>query len=108
MVRFKSSGFDDLQRQLENMARRAESLHGEHEVPFSELFTESFMQKCSSFSSLDDLLRAGNFIVESNEDFDSIPEDALDAHISSVTCFRTWEEMLEAASSEYVSRALGF
>ncbi len=108
MSGFKFDGFDDLQKELERMQKAAEELDGDHEVPFSELFTEPFMRKYTSFASFDDLLKAGGFHAETTEEFEAIPDELFDAHIAATTQFASWEDMLERATTDYVSRKLGF
>ena len=103
----KFSGFDELQKELKKMADGAKELERTKEVPFSELFTTKFMKKHSSFSSFDEFLDAGNFNVKSSEDFDAIPDDVLDRHVSAYTNFTDWDDMLGTATDEYVSRKLG-
>lgn len=104
---FKVSGFDELEKQLKKMADGAEELSKTEFIPFSELFTPSFMRKCSSFSSFDDFLSAGNFNVDTQEDFEAIPEDLLNTHIASVTSFKSWDDMLQEATNQYISKKLG-
>lgn len=108
MATFKFSGFDDLRRKLSDMANRAEKLDGTHQVPLSDLLTRSFMRKHSRFSSFDKFLDASPFKVETSEDFDAIPDADMDAYVSSVTDFDSWEDMLGEATQEYISRKMGF
>jgi hypothetical protein len=51
---------------------------------------------------------ASEFQLESNEDFDLIPEEELDEFVRSHTRFSNWREMLDKAGEEYVFRKLGF
>ena len=104
----KITGLDKLENRLKQMQKAAKELEGTQQVPFSELFTTSFMQKYTSFSSFDEFLEAGGFIVNSSEDFEAIPSDVFDKHISSTTNFENWENMLSKATSQFVSRKLGF
>ena len=46
--------------------------------------------------------------LESQEDFESIPENELDSHIASTTKFKSWENMLSEATSQYAIKKLGF
>ena len=108
MSGFRFSGLDDLQKELSEMARRAEELDGTHEVPLDELMSRSFMQKHSRFSSFDQFLDASPFTVETSEDFDAIPDAEMDDYVSSVTDFDSWEDMLDEATQEYISRKMGF
>lgn len=66
------------------------------------------MQKHIDFSSIDDLLESGGFHAETNEEFEIIPEDQLDAHISKTTSFDSWEELFDAAIEQYITAQLGF
>ena len=108
MAGIKFDGFDDLIDELEQLAQNAQELDGEHEVPLSELFTQSFMEENTPYSSLNDLLEAGGFHADTDEEFDAIPESELDAHIARTTKFDSWESMLEEATGQYVTRKLGF
>ena len=52
MAGIKFDGFDDLIDELEQLAQNARELDGEHEVPLFELFTQSFMEENTHYSSL--------------------------------------------------------
>lgn len=104
----KITGFDKLQNRLKQMEKGIKELEGHNHVSFDDLFTSEFMWKYTNFSSLDELLNAGNFKVQSQEDFESIPENELDSHIASTTKFKSWENMLSEATSQYAIKKLGF
>lgn len=104
----KVTGFDKLGKQLKKMQQAAQELQGTQNVPFDELFTPSFMQKYTDFSSFDELLEKGGFVVNSQEDFEKIPDDVFDEHISKNTKFSTWGDMLDNATENYVAKKLGF
>lgn len=108
MSGFKFDGLDELQRELKKMQQAVEKLGEERSVPFEDLFTAEFMDEYTDFPSIDDLLNAGGFNAETDEDFEAIPEDKLDAFIARVTRFSTWEEMLSEATQAYLSDQLGF
>lgn len=103
----KITGLDELQNKLKKMQQGARELNGTHNVSFSELFPASFMKEHTSFSSIDELVAAGGFNVESASDFESIPKDELDKHISSTTRFKSWKDMLDKAVTQYTARKLG-
>lgn len=103
---FEFDDLDKLSKRLNKLAKNAREINGENKVSFAELFTEDFMSKYTNFSSFDELLKAGNFIVNSTEDFKAIPDDEFDKHIRSVTKFSSWKEMLEKASAEWVEKKL--
>lgn len=108
MAGFEISGLDELQQELEHMRQAVEDLGEERSVSFEELFTEEFMEENTDFTSIDDLLEAGGFHAETNEDFEAIPEDALDAHVAKTTRFDSWEDMLGEATEQYLISQLGF
>lgn len=108
MAGFKNSGLDKLQRDLKRMQQNAKKLDGKQQIPFDNLFTRSFMQKHTRYSSIDALLDAGGFHARNNAEFDAIPEKDLDAHIRKTTKFKSWEDMLGEATEEYVRKQLGF
>ena len=107
MSSFKTTGFGKLEKQLKQMEKGAKELSKTKQVSFGELFTTSFMRKYTSFSTLDELFAAGGFNVESQEDFEAIPDDEFDKHIASSTKFKNWEDMLGEATSQYVTKKLG-
>ena len=104
----KITGLDKLQDKLKDMQRSASALHGTRTVPISELLTPGFVRKHSRFSSADELFTASGFKVESQEDFEKIPDLEWDAFISNSTTFRSWKEMLNAAGADYAKKQLGF
>ena len=108
MAGIKFDGFDDLIDELEQLAQNARELDGEQKIPMSELFTHSFMEETTPYSSWGDLLEAGGFQADTNEALDSIPESELDAHIARTTKFDSWESMFEEATGQYLTRKLGF
>lgn len=104
---FKIDGFDELQNELKNIEQTAKELDGQ-EVSFDELFDEAFMVKYTKFNSFDEFLKAGNFIVKSQEDFEAIPDEDMDNHVANHSDFDDWQEMLDSAGTEFFSKQLGF
>lgn len=107
MSSFKITGLDKLEKQLKQMEKGAKELSNTTHISFGELFSTSFMRKYTSFSSMDELLDAGGFKVESQEDFEAIPDIEFDKHIAAYTKFKNWDEMLSEATSQYVIKKLG-
>ncbi len=104
----KIEGFDKLQRKLKQMEKAAKELHGTHSVSFADLFTPSFMQKYTQFQSFEDFLSSSGFEVNSQEDFEAIPDKDMDAYVAKTTDFETWEDMLLKATEKYTFKKLGF
>ncbi|WP_182200079.1 hypothetical protein [Paraliobacillus salinarum] len=107
-MKFKSNGFDDLNKELKKMQKAASEMEKGEEVPFGKLFNKSFMEENTQFSSFDDLLQSGGFEITSEEDFDAIPESELDEHVAKTTNFENWQDMLGSATQEYAVKRLGF
>ncbi len=108
MMSFKVKGLKEFEKELKKLQKNVEKLGGEHQVPLSDLFTLSFMQKFTEFESFDDFLSAGNFKVDSQEDFEAIPDEDMDRHVSETTSFDSWQEMLDTAGEKYLTKKLGF
>jgi hypothetical protein len=108
MFKFEMKGFDEVQRQLDDMAKRAAELDGkEQAVSLSELLNDDFISEHSSFASFDELLAASPFKVETKEDFEAIPDVAWDTYIAANTSFESWEEMQHQAAGEYLAKQIG-
>lgn len=95
-----TSGFDKLRRNLRDV-------EGERQVPLADLLSPAFLSSHTTFTSLEDLIAASGFKVETAEDFRAIPDDQWDAFISSRTRFSDWQNMLSEAAASYVARKLG-
>ena len=108
MFKAKTHGFDKAKRRLEELRRKAEALDGTHHIPLTELFPASFLTKNTQFDSLESMFQASGFLIESQEDFEKIPDDEWDSFIRSHSQFSNWGEMLGAASREWAGRRLGF
>lgn len=105
---FKMDGFDNLQKELRELEQKSQELNDTQEISLYELFDNSFMIQYTKFNSFDEFLKAGNFNVESNEDFEAIPENELDQHVANNSNFEDWQDMLDTAGTEYFSKQLGF
>ena len=66
---------------LDDLARRAQELEGQHEISIANLLTADFLGECSRFKSADELFEASGFNVHSVEDFKAIPDAEWDTFI---------------------------
>jgi len=98
---------DDLADQFGEMADNAEELEGENEVAFEELFTEQLMRQHTDVASFDEFLEQSQWEVESEEDFEAIPEDEFDEYVNENTDFESWEDMYGTAGTEWMAREIG-
>lgn len=97
---------DDLSKNLDEMAKRAQNFEGEHEISFAEALTDDFMQKHTTFQNADSFFDAIG--IKTTEDFDAFPDDKLNAFVSLHSRFSTFQQMLDEATSEYITRQIGF
>jgi hypothetical protein len=104
----KIKGFDKFQKELKRLQKTAKKLDGTLSVPLTDLFTASFMRRYTQFDSFEDFLASGGFVVNSQEDFEAIPDKDMDAHVAKTTRFATWEEMFSKAAELYFAKKLGF
>ncbi|KFM93123.1 hypothetical protein [Paenibacillus macerans] len=107
-MKIKFTGLDKMEKQLKKFEKNARELEQTGQIPFDELFISSFMQTYTDFSDFDELLSAGGFVVDSQQDFENIPDEEFDKHISKHTKFNSWEDMLTKATENYISRKLRF
>lgn len=105
----KTITLDQMAKQLKSMAKKAKKLNGsEQHVDFSVLFNKSFMQKNTGFSSIQEMFKNSGFSIESQSDFDSIPEAEWNSFVQSNTKFKSWEKMLHEAVAAHTAKQLGF
>src|SRR4051812_48234134 len=100
------TGLEQLQKTLNDLKNKIESISGEQSVPISELLTPNFLATCSTFASVDEMFERSGFKVESQEDFAAIPDDPWDEFIRSNTSFLSWREMLQAAGAAWAKNKL--
>jgi hypothetical protein len=103
----KIEGLDELQKKLDKLAKNAEELDGTHSVSLDEVLTPDFISRHTRFSDASELFEAGGFNAGSQEEFEAIPEDELDAFIQSESSFESWQEMLGAAGQEWAIAKMG-
>ncbi len=103
---FEIKGLKDAQERLNKLSEGVERLDGQT-VPLAEVLTDSFIQENSSFDSLDSLIEASGFTVESQTDFEAIPDDEWNNFISKNTSFDSWQDMINNAGAIYARNKLG-
>ena len=107
MFKFEMSGFDELERKLQQLAENAEAMDGEHPVPLFEFLPPAFMAEHTDFATIDEMFEASGFTVETPEDFAAIPDAEWDAFIARRTRFSDWRTMQEKAAADWISREIG-
>lgn len=94
-----TSGFDELEKKLEEIG-------GSNKVSFGELFPDSFINKHTDFKTLEELFEESGYEVETEEDFNQIPEEDWDEFIANNTVFSNWEVMMKKAFQGWVKKQL--
>lgn len=92
-IKFNDSG-------LKKLKQNIKKLEGQHNVPFEEIFTKSFMQKYTDFDSIKSFASKSNFDFN---DMESINENDLDKFVNDNTTFSNWKLMLTKASEQWTA-----
>lgn len=103
----KIKGLRDIERKLDKLAEKAKSLEGTNHVPLSELFPPSFMQRYTSFETLESMFASGGFSANTQEVWNAISPERLDVFVAQHTSFGSWQEMMSTAGSAWAGRQLG-
>lgn len=89
---------DSIQKKLIEYAR---ALNGD--VSLNNLFSDAFVQGCSKYSNIKELLTPAG--ITSQETFDAWCEsDSADRYIRTHTDFSSWKEMRSAAAKQYAQK----
>jgi hypothetical protein len=100
----KISGLNEFRQKLDRLSRNAQNINGP--VAFDDLFPPEFMRRHTDFTTIQTMAEVSGFKIESQEDFEAIPEAEWDAFVRERTRFATWQEMMAEAGREYVIRRL--
>ncbi|MBR1453234.1 MAG: hypothetical protein IJ593_01100 [Lachnospiraceae bacterium] len=97
-IKFDFKGFQKLQNDLKKISKKV----NKSSISFDKVFTSKFMKINTPYSSFDDMMQAGNFDISSSEAFENIPDKDLDVFISKNTKYKSWQELLDDAVSQYI------
>lgn len=92
---------------LKNLQKKMSEMKSEQSVPLTELLTPKFIVSCSSFKNAQELFDKSGFKIDSPNDFAAIPEDAWDKYIAQKTTYKSWSEMLQAATIAWTKKKIG-
>ncbi|WP_291567172.1 MULTISPECIES: hypothetical protein [unclassified Clostridium] len=102
-------GFDDLQKDLDNMVKEVEELGDEIEVQLEELLVDDFMAKHTNYNSLQDFIDGFEEVYGISDITDEVIESKQwHEFVTKNTDFESWNDMITIASDEYVGNVLGF
>ena len=71
-------------------------------IEFDKVFNISFMRKYTNYKTFAKFLTGGRFNITCLIDFEELPEDLMDKHVSKNTQFKTWQETLDFATDKYI------
>jgi hypothetical protein len=100
-------GLGELQEKFSDLSNRLEDLNGTHNIPINDLLTPVFLSGCSAFESADQLFAMSGYELNSQDDFNAIPEEDWVRYINKNTSFTGWQEMLQAAAAMWVKNRMG-
>jgi hypothetical protein len=100
-------GLGDLSKKLDQLTKNAKDLGDTKLASLTDILTPAFISQHTRFAGVDELFEAGGFNVNSQSDFEAIPEEKLSAFIRSESSFGSWQEMLNAAGAVWAKRKLG-
>jgi hypothetical protein len=100
----KITGLDEFRRKLDRLSRNAQNVSGP--VAFDDLFPQEFMRRYTDFTTIQAMADASGFKIESQGDFEAIPDADWDTFVRSRTRFATWQDMQAKAGEEYIARRL--
>lgn len=93
-------------KNLVTLGKNIEELSETSSVPLTDVYSDAFFQKHTSFQSFDDFLEKGGFTVNSQEDLESISDEDLDKFTNENTNFESFEKLQEEAVAEFATKML--
>lgn len=107
-MKIRVEGFDEINRNLENILKKAKKIEGKNEVPLTELLPDSFIKKYTNFKTIQDFVDTCEKLL--GIDFFSIDEydDEFNHLIKEKTSFNNWNQMIDKATTEWAGKKLGF
>ena len=104
--KFEVTGFREIESQLRRLQSKARSLDGIHRIPIKDILTDEFISKHTRYASADEWFAQSPFEIQSQDDFEAIPDAEWDAYVRRTTSFKSWQEMLEKAGAGFVEKKL--
>jgi hypothetical protein len=100
-VKIKMTGLDEFRKKIDRLSQNARAIHGKNEVPFTELYPDSFVSRTTDFHSLQEMFDASG--IDGAED---LKGEVWDNFVATRSRFSGWTEMSKAAMGEWVKRKL--
>lgn len=100
-------GFDDVRKKINNLSKNVAEMEQTKSASLTEILMPEFMAQHTDYATAEEFFEASGFDVSNQKAFESIPEEQLDAFVTSASSFTSWREMLNAAGSLWAQRKLG-
>jgi len=109
MVDIKITGIDEIQNMLKQIEKKAKELEKGTEIPLIELMPNDFMKKHTHHDSFEHFI-AHSGVVPDGKDLteDVLNSNEFNQYVKTTTKFKSWKDMLDVASTEYIQKQLGF
>lgn len=85
----------------QNLEKVAEERGDQQAVSYQDLFSPMFMQKNTSFATIDVFVR--ELGLKNFQEIEKIDDKVIDDFVKKETKFNNWQEMQQRAVSEYMS-----
>lgn len=93
-----------IQKMLRKAYGGAKELLKADEVFVLPLLTDSFVERYTTFFTAQQMFNESGFVIRNAKELKGIPADEWDSFIARSSEFDSWNEMLQAAISEYSNR----
>ena len=93
-------------KNLETLGKNITELANTSSVRLTEIYSDSFFQKNTSFQSFQDFLEKGGFAINSEEDLKNISTEDLDKFTSENTKFENFEKLQKEVLAEFTRKML--
>lgn len=95
------NGLNDFTNRLKQIGGNAKKINGQHDIPLSQLFNESFMKKHTAgvYSSFNDFIEKSGY---GDIPFPKIPDDKWETWVHKSTDFDSWADMQNTAMQNYI------
>ena len=109
MFEVKIDGIKEIQDMLKNREKKIKEIGESGEIPLDEIITTEFMKKHTKYDNFADFIISSKLVppdteIITNEIFETIPDKEFDDYIADNTPFKSWNEMLETAFDEYITK----
>ncbi|MCI1922607.1 hypothetical protein [Lentilactobacillus parabuchneri] len=88
----------------DNFIKNSQQMQGSHNYELGDVLNDKFIAKNTNSSNLDAWWDRGKFGKQALKEID---EKTLDSYVIKTTKFKSWQDMLDHASEEYVFNRLG-